>query len=138
MLSVLTSWESCGHPKSLGNTPLLKNLLTGVIQRLLAIPPESSCYLKNLCGCIQESISRAGMGGMTGTLKFKAFFQKTHFVVYFKHDVPSWKSYFPRTLLLTQRGGGEGQSDTSRCKLWELLSTFLVCPKEKHFCLEAL
>lgn len=79
MLSALTSRESRGHPKSLGNTPLLKNPLTGVIQQLLAIPPESSCYLKNVCGCIQDSISRAGMGGNDWYSRVQSFLPENTF-----------------------------------------------------------
>lgn len=124
VLSAPTSWESCGHPKSLGDTPLLKNLLTGVIQWLLAIPPESSCYLKNVQMYKSPSAGQ-GWGGMTSNLKFKAFFQKTHFFVYFKHDVPSWKSCFPCALLFMHREGGSQTQATANCGRYSILGMSL-------------
>lgn len=56
-----------------------------------------------------------GLGAMTSNLKFKAFFQKTHFIGYFKEDVPSWKSYFPHALLLTHREGDSQTQATANC-----------------------
>lgn len=54
VLSVLTAWESCGHPKSLGNTLLLSRTICWspdqdyLLSRTICCYPELFCYPRTL------------------------------------------------------------------------------------------
>lgn len=59
------------------------------------IPPESSCCLKEACGCIQESIRETDWYSQV-----KSSLLENAFIVFFRGDVSSWKPCCPRTLSL--------------------------------------
>lgn len=101
VLPVVTSRESCGDVLGKLWPPQVPGQLSSADEPVnwgcSETPGDSSWILllfEEPCGCIQEWLEcdGQGWGAMTADLKFKAFFQKTHFVVQFQQDVPSQES----------------------------------------------